>query len=387
MLSTELITDMQLSDDLLSEWDRLAARSQLPLMSPHFIVPWWRHLASPSAQPRIVVVRDGGVVVGVGPFYLEAHKTGTRSICRLPCGELGGRLAPIAAEDRAEEVAQAVTEALVTSTPAVAALDLQAAPQAMYWASALSTAWPRKVMRWRYQELPSPTVTIKQSTFEDWLGTKSSNFRGQMRRMRRQFAAAGGTVRLTEAATLQQDIQTFFELHAARWRGRETSNLSAIGEDLSHVLEDAGDRLSAQPGRFRLQMLEAAGETISAQLFVASGGHVLYINGGWNERFSSLRPAMLAILLAIEECFTRKDAVLDLGMVDHPYKLRFSDGSATLESTLLIPAGLRLPQTTLSVAPGAIASTARMMAKRKLSSEQRNRYRTARKRVRQLLRR
>ncbi len=64
---------------------------------------------------------------------------------------------------------------------------------------------------------------------------------------------------------------------------------------------------------------------------------MLYVNGGWDERFAQLKPAMLTILWAIEEAFSRGDSCVDLGTVEQPYKQRFADGDAPVTWTILLP--------------------------------------------------
>jgi CelD/BcsL family acetyltransferase involved in cellulose biosynthesis len=109
-----------------------------------------------------------------------------------------------------------------------------------------------------------------------------------------------------------------------------------------------------ESGRFRLWILEAEGTAISAQLFARAGGEVVYFNGGWDERFAKLKPAMLGILAAIEDAFADGDERLDLGPGAQPYKLRLADGDDPLTWSLLMAPGPRLPLT--------LARSARMLA-------------------------
>src|SRR5262249_39471854 len=150
-----------------------------------------------------------------------------------------------------------------------------------------------------------PTVSLRAGSFERWLGAKSWNFRREMRRLRRQLLAAGGTTRSSTLETLQSDVDVFVRLHASRWEGRGRSHLGGLGARLPAVLNDIGRALLNKDGRFRLRILEVEAVPVSAQLFLAAGDRVLYVNGGWDERFAKLKPSMLGILDVIEEAFER----------------------------------------------------------------------------------
>ncbi len=369
------------------EWDRLAVKNGLPLMSPACVMAWWRHLAPSTAQPRTVVVRDDSRLIGIAPFYTDRERGAGRRDFRMPGIELAGRLAPLALPGRMEDVAGAIGELLSVCQPHPDVVSLKGVPLEPDWAASLRDHWPGPAIAWRYQMLASPIVTLNEESFDAWLKSKSSNFRSQMRRMRRQFTAAGGTVRASVPDTLRADVEVFMRLHAERWRGRGQSDFLALGDGLPETIYDIGRQLLGQPDRFRLQLLEITGEPVSAQMFLAAGGHVLYVNGGWDERFARLRPAMLSILLTIEEAFANGDHVVDLGMVDQSYKLRFSDNSEPLAWTMLMPRARRLPRTLLSVAPKAGRLAARTAVKERMSSEQANRYRRIRGRLSGLRRR
>lgn len=117
MLSSEVITELSELDPLEPEWDELAVANRLPLMSPACVMAWWRHLSPPSAEPRIVAVRDGDQLVGLAPFYVYLRRWGGGLGLRLPGIELAGRLAPLAVPGRERAVAQALGRALTGSNP------------------------------------------------------------------------------------------------------------------------------------------------------------------------------------------------------------------------------------------------------------------------------
>lgn len=372
MPASEVVTELSQLSPLAGEWDELASANQLPLMAPACVMAWWRNLAPARAQPRVIVVRDGGRLVGLAPFYLQPGWRGGGLGLRLPGIELGGRLAPLVAAGHEPAVAGEIASALASCAARSGAVTLEGTPLSSDWAAALGDGWPgrRRPASRRYQVSGCPTVSLREDSFEAWLSAKSSNFRREMRRLRRQFIAAGGTTRSSTVESLPSDIDLFVRLHVARWEGRGSSSFVGLGERLAGVLGDMGHALLEQEGRFRMRMLEVDGEPISAQLFLAAGGRVLYINGGWDERFAKLKPSMLGILDAIEEGFERGESRVDLGLGEQSYKLRFADGSDPVAWTILTPVGMRLPLTLLRTAPLRGGAALRNLIKARLSEQQ-----------------
>ena len=78
---------------------------------------------------------------------------------------------------------------------------------------------------------------------------------------------------------------------------------------------------------------------------------MIYINGGWDERFAQFKPAMLGILDAIEDAFERGDRRMDFGPGAQPYKLRFADGTDPLAWSVLIAPGRSMPRVLAQTLP------------------------------------
>ncbi len=367
----ELVTELAQLGALASEWDELAVANELPLMAPACVLAWWRNLAPARAQPRAIVVRDGARLAGLAPFYVERGLRGGALGLRLPGIELGGRLAPLAERGAEAEVGEALARALASREARAELATLEGAPLGPDWAAILGAHWPgaRRPASRRYQLSGCPIVLLREDSFEAWLGAKSSNFRREMRRLRRQFAAASGSTRSSTAETLSADIEVFVRLHESRWEGR-ASSFVRLGSRLAAVIRDIGEGLLEHEGRFRMRILEVGGEAISAQLFLAAGGRVLYVNGGWDERFAKLKPSMLGILDVIEEAFARGESVVDLGLGEQHYKQRFADGDDPLAWTVIVAPGARMPLTLARTLPPRGEAAVRNLLKARLSQQQ-----------------
>jgi CelD/BcsL family acetyltransferase involved in cellulose biosynthesis len=326
---------------VLAGWDALAVACGLPTTAPAWGLAWWRHLAPADSELRVLVVRDGDEVIGVAPFVLT--RSDGAAIYDL-LAEDTGRNAPLALPGREWEVAEAATGALLAADPVPTMIRLRSAPLSGWfgpWVTALRLTDGRGPSRSILRQSPvthCPVLTLT-GTFEQWLDGKSANFRSEMRRLRKRFAAAGATIRLSRPETVDDDLRTYMGLHLARWDGGG-SVYDAIEGPLLAALTEMAHGLPGE--RFRLYVAELDGVPIAAQLFLAAGGQIMYHNGGWDEAHARLKPGIVGILHAIEEGFAQGDRRLDFGPGTHPYKLRFADGDDPVASTSFAIAGPRL---------------------------------------------
>jgi CelD/BcsL family acetyltransferase involved in cellulose biosynthesis len=381
MVHAELITDFEGLEELHEAWDRLAVACELPLMAPSLVMAWWGHLAPSGAEPRVVIVRERGELIGIAPFFVIPGHPG-RIDYRLPGIDLATRLAPLAAASREWEVAGAVASVLAEATPRPDLVALESLPTASSWLTALRDQWPGRLrpLSSLYNVRGSPTVALHGS-FAEWLAGRSSSFRKNQRRRSRMLAEAGGTMRLGTLDTLTADIGALMHLHTERWSGRGTSSLVAHSDRLTKMLQAAGHELT-ESGRFRIWIMEIDGQPVWANLFLSAGGELLAVNSGWDERWRKLSPATLGMVHAIEDAFERGERRLDLGVGDNPYKLEFANGNDPVGWGILIPPGRRIALTALRTSPMLANSAARRTAKRTLTPQRLDALRGLRRRLR-----
>jgi CelD/BcsL family acetyltransferase involved in cellulose biosynthesis len=376
----ELIDNVASLEELVPEWDELACANKRPMQSPAWLLAWLRHLAPAQVAPRVATVRVGRELIGIAPFYVDLA-AGGRIDYRM-MGDAYPRSSPLSIPGREGEVAGPIAATLTAANPIPDAIAFESAPLASPWATELRRRWPGAVqpVTRRYLVQSSPTIALTNDSFEDWLSGKSSNFRGQMRRVRRQFEQAGGSARIATLPTLEADLDAFFRLHTSRWEGRGSSSIVARSEAMRAAFAEVG-REATQSGRFRLWMLEVDGEPISAQLFVEAGGELLYMNGGWDERHAKFKPAILGILYALEDAFARGEQRLDLAPGGQSYKLRFADCDDPVAWTLVMLPGRRLPLTIARSTPLLARIAARETVKRVLPPASVERIRQLRRRL------
>jgi CelD/BcsL family acetyltransferase involved in cellulose biosynthesis len=380
VLEAELIVDPAKLHELSPEWEELVEAAGPPMAHPAWMLAWLEHLAPSDTLARVVAIRERKRLVGVAPFFADCTRRG-RVDYRL-FGSSGTRVSPISRAGREWETAAAIMRVLAHADPRPDAIALEGAPVASLWPVALREGWPgraRPVMR-QYFVQGAPTVSLGAESFEAWLAGKSSSFRRETRLHRRQLHAAGGAWRMSTQQTLKQDIATFMRLHTMRWEGHGHSSLVAYGERMTAMLQAVG-QAHTDGGHIRVGIVEIDGEPIAAQLCAAAGGEVLFINGGWDERFAKLSPAMLAELAALEDAFERGERRGDLGPGEQHAKRRVADGSDPLAWTILLLPGRKLPLAYAQTVPMLVGRRARATAKRVLDEEQANRMRRLRGRL------
>ena len=355
-MEMEVLDTLEGAEALREAWDGLAVQAGLPLCAPGWMLSWWRHMAPSPSELRILALRDGEQLVALAPWF--AHRgEGDRLDLRFLGAELSDRVDVLCVPGREREAAGALREAILSLKPDL--VSFEAVPAGSRWTRELSGL---RMARYENSVIVAPTVALPSGGegFEGWMASRSSNFRSQMRRMRRRVSERGGTVRqIVDEQETGRALDALLAMHAARWEDRAESRLTGPG-----VREWLGEAAaSLGPDRLRLWAVEAEGELISVQLFQAAGGELKYWNGGWSEEHADVKPTMLTILAAIEDAIARGERRLDLGAGTHSYKMRFADGEDPLSWGGLILRNRRWPRTRAELAPRVLRFRAKRIAR------------------------
>ena len=383
-VNVDLIEDEDDLASLIPAWDELAAAAGLPSATSGWMHGYWRHLRPNGAQLRVVVVSERGRVVAIAPYFASPPE-GPRTDYRLLGSGTTAGISPLATPSREWAAAGPIARTLAGARPRPNLVTFEGLPLASPWPALLREHWPGAIRptAWRPSIMGSPVVNLAYDSFDVWMASKSSNFRSQMRRMRRQLERAGGRIRTSSAETLEADIAAMLRLHEERWRDRGASGVTPVADRLARLFAEIGrDGDERRALRLEIQVVEVEGEPISVQAFVIAGRTVGYWNGGWDERFAKLKPAMLGILAAIESAFERGDYCVSLGAGTQPYKMRFADGVEPVTWGHLIVPNARAPVTIAQLAPRALTTVAKRLALRGLTREQQERLKSLRHRVR-----
>ncbi len=375
MSDGELITDVAAMHALAVEWDALAVSTCNPVTTPAWVLSWWRHVAAPDFEPRVVVLRDHGTLVGVAPFYLSHTQRGLRE-CRLMGSDFGVCMQPLALPGREWDLARTIGELLAQSQPCPDVLEFGPMTLASHWITAVSVDWPGPVRApaHRHRVDGAPVILLREPSFDAWFASLSSKMRRTLRRIEREFEQAGGSTRWSTAQTLRADAQAFARLHTAgRW-GERGSRLTDLGDRLVDWIEDLG----RENERMRMCVLELDGVPICVDFGLCAGDQLAQINSAWDESRAELSPARLAVLRVVESAFEHECRQIHLGLGNFEHKLRLANGNDPVAWTTLIAPTRRLPLTYAHLLPGLARKRVRDAAERALPEQWFERARTMR---------
>jgi CelD/BcsL family acetyltransferase involved in cellulose biosynthesis len=174
----------------------------------------------------------------------------------------------------------------------------------------------------------SPVIELSGS-WDDYLGARSSNFRGQVRSAERRLENAA--YRLATGETLGADLDTLFGLHRARWPG---SHWFADAEAFHRSFA----AIALERGWLRLWILELAGKPAAAWLGYRFNGVESYYQAGRDPALQRERVGFVLLAHTIREAIQDGMSEYRLLRGDESFKYRFATSDPGLE-TLARPNG------------------------------------------------
>ena len=161
------------------------------------------------------------------------------------------------------------------------------------------------------------------ATIDDYLGTLGKHERHEIRRKVRR-AEAAGAVELVESQDPLDDLQSFIELHQARW-GDEGLFPPTRGGDQSRVfvsrmLELLAPGARAPLGSAHLSFLTIDGRRIAASIHFETPNALLYYNAGVSPDARALSPGVVLVERLARRALSLGLCRLDFLRGDEPYK-------------------------------------------------------------------
>jgi CelD/BcsL family acetyltransferase involved in cellulose biosynthesis len=322
-LSVDLLPRLEDAED---EWNRLAAAGGNLFATFEWASAWWRMFGADASLVLGAGRRPDGSLAALLPL-VERRDRGLRTLRLLGHGP-SDRLAPICAPDDRPAAAVALRELL-----AAAAADLflgEQMPAEEGWAAALGA----RVL----QREASPTIDIADLDWDGFLARRSRNFRQQARRYERRLNERGEVrFRLSdEPQRLAADLETMFELHAARWTDGGSSAFTA---PLREFHEDFA-RVALERGWLRLWLLELDGRPLAAWYGFRFANAEWFYQSGRDPAADADRVGFVLLLHTIRSAIEDGVGSYLLLRGDEAYKDRVADGDSSLE-TIALPLSAR----------------------------------------------
>lgn len=314
----------------LQSWDRLAVAVQRPLSAPAVVGAWWQHLRPEGAELRLITAWEGDELAGLAPLVRIGHRYSWAG-GRAMSGE------PLAQPGREQGVAEAVAAELASAHPKPLSIELEIFESSPDWATLIRRAWPkpRMLLDRHHRVVSVPRVELDASGFEGWMKGLNGKVRGDVKRRRRRFEEAGGSMRFADTSSLRSDVDALLRLHRER---HETSVFCAPGS--AAMLVEIGETL-LDDGRFRLACVELGGQVIGSQLLFAAGPRVSGLMSGYDDAFRRFAPNLIGIPFTVEDMAAHGFRTMSLGSGGQGYKYKFATGDEDLVRHYLAPVGPR----------------------------------------------
>ena len=321
-------------------WDRLAGATPwaTPFSSWAFHRAWWDAYGDNAHDETIVVLdpgaEEGADAVAIVPLMHrhEVEPTDAERHTTIRHGS-SARLTPVpptataiffgasyhadyatvlAPPERLPAVAAAFVADLrarsAAPSPDWDALDLRRLRSGDPAADALAAAFLRA------EAAAGWTVTLEREdvcpvaalpvggTLDDYLGTLDKKERHEIRRKVRR-AEAAGEVLLTESTDALADLESFIDLHQARW-GDDGLFPATPGGAQSRVHFRRLFELFGPDGALRLSFLTVAGRRIAAGVHFETADRLFYYNAGVDPEARDLSPGVVMVERYVRRAIT-----------------------------------------------------------------------------------
>jgi CelD/BcsL family acetyltransferase involved in cellulose biosynthesis len=304
------------------DWSELARRSGDLFATWEWAEVWWRHFDA-GRELAVSLGRDAdGRAVAVLPLCVR--RLGPLRVARFVGHGVGDHLGPVCA---CEDDALAV-EVLLRSARSggVARWDVLLAEQLR--PGGLAGALGGRTLR----REASPVVRLGGRSWDDYLASRSANFRSQIGRKERKLVREHGLrYRLSaDPERLESDMRTLFALHSARWG--EGSSAAFRGPAADFHLDFA--RVAQARGWLRLWFAELDGRPVAAWHGFRYGGADWYYQMGRDPAWE--RASIGLVLLAHTLRQAAEDRMRDYMLLrgDEAYKSRFATDDPSLDTVV-----------------------------------------------------
>lgn len=331
----QIVSDNDLFDALKTDWDQLLEECDASIyQSYEWQRTWWKHFGEKnrSASLHIVVVKRGGRVIGIAPFFIEKIRTlgfiGYRRLAFIGQGPSDYLDVVFARGDEAV-CADLVATHLAASSDLFDVIHLEDFTDRFPNHTLLFEALKRKAFRGRhFINEYCPRTTLLES-WEDTLASFKIDNRREIRRRQRnlhknfaiEYEAITGE---TDAAS---GIEEFIVMHQQKWQNEGHSGVFAESRMGKFHREVA--QLFARRGWLFLTFLSANGTKAAAlYCFLFRDDLAVYLTGNANRsdvfKFS---PGRVLTAYCMEEAVKQGKKVCDFmrGTEQYKYELDAKD--------------------------------------------------------------
>jgi CelD/BcsL family acetyltransferase involved in cellulose biosynthesis len=321
---TSLSLDLDSLGDLDSAretWEPLAERSGNIFSTWEWASAWWEVFG--RDRPLLLgALRNGsGEPVAIVPLYLSSRRP-VRTVRFLGHGP-ADQLGPVCDAARMDEVMQALRRNLAA----------QSFPWSVFLAERLpgDHDWDGLLGARTLERESSPVMRTGGMNWEEYLASRSRNFRDQVRRRERKLAREHElSFRLATRESFEADFATLVRLHDSRW-GEETDTFTG---DFMRFHQAFASR-ALDRGWLRLWVMEVNEQPVAAWYGFRFGGAEFYYNSGRDRSWDEYRVGFVMLVNTMRSAFD--DGMGEYRMLrgGEEYKGRFATDDPGVETVAL----------------------------------------------------
>lgn len=305
-------------DTLREEWNELAVPTGNIFSTWEWLSTWWRYFGDGHELWLTTCRTPDERLVAILPLY-RWPVTGLR-VLRFLGHDASDELGPICAPADRLRAGQALRSAL----------DARRGEWDLFLAERMpgQEPWTRLLDGRLLRRQGSPVLRFGGGSWDSFLATRSANLRQQVRRKERQLAASYD-VRFRLAGDddrLDEDMDTLFALHGARWSAGHSSFSAMEGFHREFAA------MALERGWLRLWFLELDRRAVAAWYGFRIGGVEAYYQAGRDARFDRRSVGFVLLAHTIRAAF--EDGVHEYRFLrgDEGYKYRFTDTDPGVET-------------------------------------------------------
>jgi CelD/BcsL family acetyltransferase involved in cellulose biosynthesis len=305
-----------------ADWSRLAELSGNVFATWEWTQTWLEHFQDGRALAVHVCRREDGEIAAILPLYLARSRPPRvlRFVGHGPADQLG----PICAKDDAAAAARALLRLAGERPHGAHALLLDRLAGDEGWSELLGSPVIHRE--------PSPVLRVAGRSWEEFLASRSRNFREQIGRRGRKlarehdvdFRLAGGE------RALDEDFATLVRLHRLRFGAEE----GAFEGDREAFHRRFAERALAR-GWLRLWLLDVDGATVAAWYGLRYAGIESYYNAGRDPAWDAQSVGFVLLAHTIRAAFEDGAREYRFLLGGESYKDRFADHDGGLETVLV----------------------------------------------------
>jgi len=309
------------------EWKVLEKKDQLYTSFSSFLwlSTWWNHFGS-AFKTRIVIVRENGRIVGIGPFI-----SGSVCLKRIPILRTIAFVEGIATtykdiiygEKEQDAICQEILGHLRTSEIRWDMLSLWNIPEDSPTNTGLNEFCKKYNLRMvQPAGIKIPVIKLTKTFDEYLMGLKATVRRNIRNNMRRVFDHEAIAFNVISKPSIE-DINRFIDLHQKLWNSRgkpgvfKNKDILAFYRDVLVKLADTGEHIMFE--------IQHSGKAIAMCSRFLYGNTMHSFLEGWDPEWKAFGLGKVIDILSIRYAIEKGMTEYDFSIGDYKYKYEYTD--------------------------------------------------------------